>query len=323
MKRVLFAIIALLVIGLSPNDSYAQCPNAYNIEKWGKFDEWVVREIKESGIIGGETKYTYEIAEGDTIKGPVPYRNPQGCVWATSSIMANVSGIIKTSCSVFPEKRGDGNCVRMEVRLEKVKVLGLVNLNVIATGTIFLGYINEPIRDTKNPQGKLCVGIPFTDRPKAIQFDYKTIVGNNQMRAAGLGAPKSLGLDDYSECALYLQKRWEDEKGNVYAKRVGTAYERFTQTDTTWNNGHQIEIKYGNITKEPFYKDFMQLVPEEFEQYTVNSKGNSVPIKEIEWDESGTETPTHIVLRISAGHGEAYVGDVVNRLWLDNVKLVY
>ncbi|MBR5856961.1 MAG: PCMD domain-containing protein [Bacteroidales bacterium] len=323
MKRVLSSIISLIYMGLTLSGTYAQCPNAYNIEKWGKFDEWVVREIKESGIIGGETKYTYEIAKGDTIKGPVAYSNPPGCVWATSSIMANVSGIIKTSCSVFPEKRGDGNCVRLETRLEKIKVLGLVNLNVIATGTIFLGYINEPIRDTKNPQGKLCVGIPFTDRPKAIQFDYKTIVGNNQMRATGLGAPKSLWQDDYSECALYLQKRWEDDKGNVYAMRVGTAYERFTQTDTTWNNGYQIEIKYGNITKEPFYKDFMQLVPEEVEQYTVNSKGKSVPIKEIVWDESGTEIPTHIVLRISAGHGEAYVGDITNKLWLDNVKLIY
>ena len=67
----------------------------------------------------------------------------------------------------------------------------------------------------------------------------------------------------------------------------------------------------------------MQLVPEEFEQYTVNSKGKSVPIKEIEWDESGVDTPTHIVLRISAGCGEAYVGDIINKLWLDNVKLVY
>ena len=300
-----------------------KCEGAELIELWGKFDNWVVREIKESGIIGGATKYSYEIAPNDTIKGNIAYKNPPGCVWSTSSVMAVVSGVTKVSCSVFPEKRGDGKCVRIETRLERVKVLGLVNLNVVASGTIYLGYIREPIKDTKNPQGKLCVGIPFTDRPKAIQFDYKTIVGHNRLRAGGLGAPKSLGDDDYSECALYLQKRWEDEEGNVYAKRVGTAYERLTATDTTWNHGYRIEIKYGNITKEPFYEDFMRLVPQELEQYTVNSKGESVPIKEIEWDDSGTEIPTHIVLRLSASHGEAYVGDITNKLWVDNIKFVY
>lgn len=308
---------------LKKNGGVAKCEGAYLIEEWGKFDKWVVREIKESGIIGGAIKHSYEIAPDDSIIGNIPYRNPQGCVWSTSSVMAVVSGVTKVSCSVFPEKRGDGNCARLETRLEKVKVLGLVNLNVVASGTVFLGYIREPVRDTKNPQGKLCVGIPFTDRPKAIQLDFKTIVGHNRLRAGGLGAPKSLGDDDYSECALYLQKRWEDDQGNVYAMRVGTAYERFTSTDTTWNNGHQIEIKYGNITNEPFYREFMQLVPQEVEQYTVNSRGEAVPIKEIEWDESGTEAPTHIVLRISASHGEAYVGDITNRLWIDNVKLVY
>lgn len=324
MKRLILIFTFTIAASLLCTGAHAQkCRGAYLIEEWGKMDEWVVRQIKESGIIGGEVKYSYEIAHGDTIKGNIPYRNPEGCVWATSSVMAVVSGVTKVSCSVFPEKRGDGNCVRLETRLEKVKVLGLVNLNVVASGTIFLGYIREPVKDTKNPQGKLCVGIPFTDRPKAIQFDYKTIVGNNRLRAGGLGSPKSLGDNDYSECALYLQKRWEDEEGNVYAKRIGTAYERFTATDTTWNNGYRIEIKYGDITGEPFYRDFMQLVPEEIEQYTVNSKGEAVPIKEIEWDISGTDTPTHIVLRISASHGEAYVGDINNRLWVDNIKLVY
>lgn len=318
---ILLHIIISLLLCL-PYTGYSQCQAAKEIEACGTFDDWTVREIKESGIIGGKTKYSYEIAEGDTIKGAVPYVNPPHCVWSTSSVMANVSGIVKVSCTVFPEERGDGNCVRMETRLEKVKVLGIVNLNVIASGTIFLGQIMEPIKDTKNPQGKLNCGIPFTDMPKAIMFDYKTIVGNNRMKAGGLGAPKELGDNDYSECAVMLQKRWEDEEGNVYSKRIGTAYCRFTENQLEWKNGFTVDIHYGDITGEPFYKEYMRLIPEELSNYMINSKGKSVPIREIGWGEEG-ETPTHLIVRLSASHGEAYVGDITNRLWIDNVKFVY
>ncbi len=306
----------------SPHFAYSQCQTANDIARYGTFDNWVVREIKESGIIGGEIRHSYEIAEGDTIKGPIPYVNPPHCVWSTSSIMGNVSGIIKVSCTVFPEERDNGKCVRLETRLEKVKVLGLINLNVIASGTIFLGQMLEPIRDTKNPQGKLNCGIPFTDRPEAIIFDYKTIVGHNRMRAGGIGAPKELGDNDYAECIVMLQKRWEDEEGNVYSKRIGTGYERFTQNQTEWKNGHRVEIHYGDITKEPFYRDYMKLIPQELANYMINSKGKSVPIQEVGWG-NGDETPTHVIVRFSASHGEAYVGDTVNRLWVDNVKFAY
>ena len=56
--------------------AFSVCEGAKLIEKWGAFDHWVVREIKESLIIGGETRYTYEVAPGDTIKGNIPYQNP-------------------------------------------------------------------------------------------------------------------------------------------------------------------------------------------------------------------------------------------------------
>ncbi len=323
MKHLFYIIsFTLGALFMGSVSAYAQCQGAKDIEEWGKFNHWVVREIKESKIIGGQTRHLYEIAKGDTIKGEIPYVNPPHCVWSTSSVMAIVSGITKTSCSVFPEKRDDGYCVRLETRMEKIKVLGLINLNVIASGTIFLGKMHEPIKDTKNPQAKLNVGIPFSDRPVALQFDYKTIVGHNRLKAGGLGAPKVLGDNDYTECIVMLQKRWEDEQGNVYSKRVGTAYERFTQTDTTWNNGHRAVIHYGDITGEPFYRDYMKLIPFELSNYMINSKGESVPIREMGWAEPD-EVPTHVIVRFSASHGEAYIGDIVNRLWVDNVKFVY
>ena len=322
MRLFLSIFLTVFCVIYSAQTALAQCVGAKDLEKWGTFENWTVREIKESILIGGEVKHSYEIAKGDTIKGPIPYVNPPHCVWSTTNVMGNVTGIIKVSCTVFPEERGDDYCVRLETRLEKIKVLGLINLNVIASGSIFLGQMLEPIRDTKNPQGKLNCGIPFTDRPEGIMFDYKVTVGNNRCRAGGLGAPKELGDNDYADCVIMLQKRWEDEEGNVYSKRIGTGYKRFTETQTEWQNNFQVDIHYGDITNEPFYRDYMELIPYEVSNYMINSKGKSVPIREIGWG-NGDETPTQLIMRFSASHGEAYVGDIVNRLWIDNVRVVY
>ena len=44
--------------------------------------------------------------------------------------------------------------------MESVKVLGLVNITVLAAGSIFTGSVHEPIKGTKNPQKmlqKMCI----------------------------------------------------------------------------------------------------------------------------------------------------------------------
>lgn len=328
LKVALTAILLLTFTFLNAQDRASTAETtkvsdaATNIEKWGKFDNWRVREIKESAIIGGNTKYVYEIAKGDTIKGVKPYMNPYGCVWSNSNVLAIVSGIVKCSNTVFPEKRGDGYCVRLETRIERVKVLGIVNLNVLAAGTVFLGNMHEPIKDTKNPQSKLRVGIPFTGRPKGVTFDYKAIVGHNRVKASGLGKPSPLGDNDYAECIVMLQRRWEDSSGRVYAKRVGTGFNRITESTNGWVNGYTMPIHYGDITKESYYKSYMRLIPEDVSNYTVNSKGEKVPILEVGWADKD-EMPTHIIIRFSSSHGDAYIGDPVNRLWIDNVKIAY
>lgn len=51
--------------------------------------------------------------------------------------MARVSGITKTNTSVFPETRGDGFCARLDTRMESVKVLGIVDITVLAAGSMF------------------------------------------------------------------------------------------------------------------------------------------------------------------------------------------
>ena len=85
---------------------------------FGDMDHWVVREIHESGIIGGNTKNVYEIGPTAVIQGDQVYKNMGGSPWGTSNVMAKVAGITKTNTSVFPEKRGEGYCARLDTRME-------------------------------------------------------------------------------------------------------------------------------------------------------------------------------------------------------------
>ena len=91
----------------------------------------------------------------------------------------------------------------------------------------------EPVRDTKNPQSKLNNNIPFTKRPKALEFDYKVEPGGKQIKATGFSRIVDIPEQNNAEASLLLQYRWEDEKGNLFAKRVGTAYERYEKNGKT------------------------------------------------------------------------------------------
>ena len=157
---------------------------------FGNMDQWIDRQIKESGIIGGATKNVFAIGPTATITENKAYTNMGGSPWATSNVMARVAGITKTNTSVFPEKRGDGFCARMDTRMESVKVFGIVDITVLAAGSIFLGNVHEPIKGTKNPQKMLNSGIPFTKKPIAIQFDYKVKMSDREKRIRATGFSK-------------------------------------------------------------------------------------------------------------------------------------
>lgn len=289
---------------------------------FGEMDAWLVREIKESAVIGGNTKLLYEVAPVDTVRGSEAYANRGGSPWANSNVMAKVAGVVKTNTSVFPERRGTGWCARMETRWEAVKVLGLVDIEVIAAGSMFLGSMNEPIRGTKNPQSKLNNGMPFTDKPKALCFDYKikAATETSRIRSTGFSGKGTVEGKDSLSVVLFLQKRWEDEDGNLYAQRVGTMVQRYAESTADWVNDATYPILYGDISAHPDYKNYMRIQVEE--RYDKNSKGKTVPVREVGWA-SADETPTHIVLQFNSSHGGAYVGSPGNTFWLDNVRLVY
>lgn len=296
----------------------------HKVEKisFGDLDQWVTREIKESGIIGGNTKKVYAIAPTATIAGTQAYTNQGGSPWATSNVMARVSGITKTNNSVFPEKRGDGFCARLDTRMESVKVLGIVDITVLAAGSMFLGTVHEPIKSTKNPNKMLQMGVPFTKKPIAVQFDYKVKMSDreNRIRATGFSKITDVAGKDYPAVILMIQKRWEDAKGNIYAKRIGTMI-NYYYSSTDWRNNATYEIMYGDITGNPAYKAHTMRLGAD-ERFTTNSKGESVPIHEVAWGEPG-DAPTHMILQFTSSHGGAYIGSPGNSLYIDNVKLVY
>ena len=273
----------------------------------GDFEHWSSQTIKESRIIGGNTVNLMHI----------------GSPWGSSNVWAKVSGVTKTNVSVYKDKHpGHGNCVKLYTHIVEAKVLGLINIKVLAAGSIFLGNTIQPIRDTKNPMAKLNAGVPFNRRPKGIVFDYKVnIVGGNRIRQNGITKGKTVQGQDMADCILYLQKRWEDANGNIYAKRVGTLVRRFNKS-SDWKENVFFAIHYGDITKEKFYNSSWGLTSGSITKYAKNSKGAMVPIKEVGWGDEN-DTPTHIVLQFDSSHGGAYIGTVGNTLWVDNVRLAY
>lgn len=289
---------------------------------FGDMDQWVVREIKESEIIGGNTKLLYELGPRDTIIGDEAYSNRGGSPWANSNVLAKVAGITKTNTSVFPEKRGNGMCARLETRFESVKVLGIVNIEVIAAGSIYLGKMHEPIKGTKNPQSMLESGISFNKKPTALRFDYKVKMApeKNRIRSTGFSRKTTVEGRDEATVILLLQKRWEDKDGRVFAKRIGTMIQRYTSTTDNWIDEATYPIFYGDVSSHPTYKEYMNIQGEE--RYTINSQGKSVPILETGWAEED-ETPTHLILQFASSHGGAYIGSPGNTLWIDNVQLIY
>ena len=321
-KKALFLAIACMPLSVVLADGDGVTSENVVPFAYGDMDNWIVREIHESGIIGGNTKWLYELGPSDTIVGNTAFRNMGGSPWATSNVMAKVAGVVKTNTSVFPEKRGDGMCARMETRYESVKVFGLVDIEVISAGSVFLGTVHEPIKGTKNPQAMLQSGVPFSKKPKALRFDYKVKAApeKNRVRSTGFSRKSTVAGQDSLAVILLLQNRWEDSEGNVYSKRFGTMVQRYTESTPDWVNDATYPILYGNITSKPEYKPYMRIQVEE--RYTLNSKGKSVPIQEVGWAEPG-EAPTHMVLQFTSSHGGAYIGSPGNTFWIDNVELIY
>jgi hypothetical protein len=203
-----------------------------------------------------------------------------------------------------------------------VNAVGIINMSVTCQGAMLIGKLPEPITGTKDPLSRVLYGVPFTGRPKALRMDIKADVGHEVVRGTGFSPLKKMGYPDYPEIIVILQKRWEEPDGSVHALRVGTAIQRIEENIPTWINDYEMKIEYGDITKKPFYKDYMGLKNNPTTAYhALNSKGKNVIIKEDGWAAPDT-VPTHMIILFLTSCGEAFYGGVGNTLWIDNVEVV-
>ena len=289
---------------------------------YGDMNRWTVRKITESSIIGGNTKTLYEVGPNRTLTCNEPYVNGGGSPWATSNVMAKVMGVVKTNTSVYREKHGSGYCAKLTTHIESVRVAGLFNIKVLAAGSMYLGEMREPISGTKDGLKAMNFGIRFNKRPKALKFDYKVQVASspNRIKQTGFSRKQTVAGKDCATAVLLLQKRTEDSKGNITAKRVGTMVVKYNKSTGKWINNATYDIMYGDIRNNPHYDaSTMKLRSSD---YARNSKGKSVIVKETGWA-SANETPTHMILQFASSHGGAFIGSPGNTLWIDNVRLVY
>ena len=290
--------------------------------KFGNFESWITRNIKESLIVGGKTQTLYEIGPKGTFDGQQAYTNQGGSPWACSNVYAKILGVVKTNISVFPDKHRDGQCVKLYTHIASCKAMGIVNVSVLAAGSIFLGTLVEPITSSSDPMSKMIAGMPLKRRPLALKFDYKYYSpGTERIRETGFSRRQTVSGKDKGQCLCLLQKRWEDADGNIHALRVGTMYQQFSQ-NTDWRESQSFPIHYGDISRQSIFQNEMKLLSGDNAFHALNSKGKNVPIQEEGWAQPD-ETPTHIILKFDSSYGEAYVGTIGNTLWIDNVKLVY
>lgn len=324
MRRPIFIVLSSVTMFLFCEMTYAQQSVVDAINEYGRFDSWSRREVKESALIGGQTKYLYEFyGDGETVfTGRKPYAPHDGYLWRTNNVLAVVAGVVKTNNTVFPEDRGDGYCARIETHIEEVKAIGVINMDVTCQGALLVGELPEPITTTKDPMAKVLYGVPYTGFPKALKLDIKADVGNEVIRGTGFSKLKPMGYPDYAEITFILQRRWEDAEGNVHAERVATGIRRISEDIPEWIDGYEIPLHYGDITGEPHYEDYMGLKSdEETAFHAVNSRGKNVLMLEDGWAAPGTE-PTHLILHVISSCGKPFYGGVGNTVWVDNIEIL-
>ena len=315
MHRLSIIVICLLSILCC-----AHAQQRIEMMPYGNMDQWQVRYIKESKILGGQTKTLYTPGATDTITTNLPYTPADDSPWGASDTYAKCLGVeTAMSGSVMPEKRGNGYCCRLTNVLNNIN---FADICAMVSGTIYMGYPIEPlgIAAKSRPFTAIDFGTTFDQYPSAIMLDYKAQISHtNSIISTQHNRPDTIPGTDCAVIYLYLQHRWEDPNtGKIYARRVGTIYERICDTIPEWQNNHIIPIQWGNITTLPDFQPYQGL--NQVSLMTRNSKGKMVKIEEVGWS---LDQPTHIVLYISSSNAGVFRACPGNTLWVDNLRFVY
>ena len=101
MKRIfiLFAYVLCIM-------HYAFSQERIEPIPYGDMEQWTVRYIKESALLGGKTQTLYVLAPTDTIRGNKAFTF-DNTLWGISNAYAAPAGVDKAACTTQPERRGD------------------------------------------------------------------------------------------------------------------------------------------------------------------------------------------------------------------------
>ena len=310
----------LWIIGLCLVSTLLHAERRVEAIAYGNMDQWQTRYIKESKRLGGSTKTLYAIAPTDTIKQNQAYTPLEGNPWGCSATYARFMGIeTGIEGSVVPEPRGYGYCCKMQNILTHINI---GDIYAMVSGTIYMGTALEPlgILAKSKPYTAIDFGVPFTKHPVALMLDYKALISeSDSLISTERNKPEMVAGHDCAVIYIYLQHRWEDsETGKIYARRVGTAYQRICETIPEWINNYEIPIRWGNITTSPDFQDYEGL--NRVDMMARNSTGKMVRIEEVGWS---IDEPTHIIMYISASNAGVFRAYEGNTLWVDNLRFVY
>ena len=310
----------LWIIGLCLVSTLLHAERRVEAIAYGNMDKWQTRYIKESKLLGGSTKTLYAIAPTDTIKQNQAYTPIEGNPWGCSATYARFMGIeTGIEGSVVPEPRGYGYCCKMQNILTHINI---GDIYAMVSGTIYMGTALEPlgILAKSKPYTAIDFGVPFTKHPVALMLDYKALISeSDSLISTERNKPEMVAGHDCAVIYIYLQHRWEDsETGKIYARRVGTAYQRICETIPEWINNYEIPIRWGNITTSPDFQDYEGL--NRVDMMARNSTGKMVRIEEVGWS---IDEPTHIIMYISASNAGVFRAYEGNTLWVDNLRFVY
>jgi hypothetical protein len=315
MAKIQITILFLLVCLTASAQRYEKV-------RFGDFEHWTVRYVEESQVIGGQVKTLYVIGPTDTIRSNDPYKY-KNTIWATSNALAKVMGVVKTSNNVEPDKGPTGTCAKLSTQFASCKVVGLFSIKVLAGGSIYWGKMLEPVTGVKDPFAFMDWGVKFTKRPKALVLNYKAEIPNTGKLVKGttFRTTEFNGYDP-AEILFVLQYRWEDDKGNIHAKRVGTAVYHIENSTNGWVMNSRIPVIYGDARKSSDYKPYMDLISGDKTMYAINAKGKKKVIQEEGWADADSPI-THAIMMINSSSQGAFVGAVGNILWVDEIRLEY
>jgi len=325
IKHQRIVILVVLVFSFGTNTFPQNNQNSYTNKSgqlnYSSLDSWFARKVKESILLSGKTIDLYGV--GEVNPGADVYdtklKDPKS-PWGTTNIYSKMV-LDLGNTRVYPEKRGNGSCCRLETAIRKDNIVGL-KIEVLIAGTLFVGELIEPVRGLKDPLKNVNQGIPFTKKPKAVKFDYKYHIGNQRVKAI-YGVDPAEG-NDKAEFCMILQKRWEDQNGNVFATRIGGARQFFSGTVSQWINGATFPVSYGDVTQLPEYDaKTMGLIPAVGEVYVKNSHDKMVPLVETDWGKPD-DVPTHLIFYFTSSYqGILYQGSPESVFWVDNIEFVY